>query len=150
MVSHTRVKTPTAAAQYLIGNLDTTMQRIDTCQERIMLYATSKMETEQLRLMRFAERIPSLFSLVKVKQDALLDTLSARLAPVVNLTIEKQRHQLQLLEQRAKALDPTLLLRRGYSITLCQGKILRHADNVKPGTEIETRLEQGTIISIVK
>jgi exodeoxyribonuclease VII large subunit len=91
-----------------------------------------------------------LFSLVKVKQDALLDTLSARLAPVVNLTIEKQRHQLQLLEQRAKALDPTLLLKRGYSMTLCQGKILRHADNVKPGTEIETRLEQGTIISIVK
>jgi exodeoxyribonuclease VII large subunit len=150
MVSYTRVKTPTAAAQFLIENLDATMQRIDTCQDRIMLYATSKMETEQLRLMRFAERIPSLFSLVKVKQDALLDTLSARLAPVVNLTIEKQRHQLQLLEQRAKALDPTLLLKRGYSITLCQGKVLRHADNVKPGTEIETRLEQGTIISIVK
>lgn len=150
MVSYTRVKTPTAAAQFLIENLEATMQRIDTCQDRIMLYATSKMETEQLRLMRFAERIPSLFSLVKVKQDALLDTLSARLAPVVNLTIEKQRHQLQLLEQRAKALDPTLLLKRGYSITLCQGKILRHADNVKPGTEIETRLEQGTIISIVK
>jgi exodeoxyribonuclease VII large subunit len=150
MVSHTRVKTPTAAAQYLIENLDATMQRIDTCLDRIMLYAKGKMETEQLRLARFAERIPALFSLVKVKQDALLDTLSARLSPVVNLTIEKQRHQLQLLEQRAKALDPALLLKRGYSMTLCQGRILRHADSVKPGTEIETRLEQGTIISIVK
>ena len=150
MVSHTRVKTPTAAAQYLIGNLDATMQRIDTCQERIMLYATGKMETENLRLTRFAERIPSLFSLVKVQQDARLDTLSARILPAIHLALEKQQHQLQLLEQRAKALDPSLLLKRGYSMTLYQGKILRHADSVTSGTEIETRLEQGTIISIVK
>ena len=150
MVSHTRVKTPTAAAQYLIGNLDATMQRIDTCQERIMLYATGKMETENLRLTRFAERIPSLFSLVKVQQDARLDTMSARILPAIHLTLEKQQHQLQLLEQRAKALDPALLLKRGYSMTLYQGKILRHADSVTSGTEIETRLEQGTIISIVK
>ena len=150
MVSHTRVKTPTAAAQYLIGNLDTTMQRIDTCQERIMLYTTSKMETEKLRLMRLSERIPSLFSLVKVQQDARLDALATNLTSAISLAIEKQCHQLQLLEQRAKALDPALLFKRGYSMTLYQGRLLRQADSVKPGTEIETRLEKGTIISTVK
>ena len=150
MVSHTRVKTPTAAAQYLIGNLDTTMQRIDTCQERIMLYTTSKMETEKLRLMRLSERIPSLFSLVKVQQDARLDALATNLTSAISLAIEKQCHQLQLLEQRAKALDPALLFKRGYSMTLYQGRLLRQADSVIPGTEIETRLEKGTIISTVK
>jgi exodeoxyribonuclease VII large subunit len=55
-----------------------------------------------------------------------------------------------MLEQRAKALDPALLLKRGYSITLRNGHLLRNAAEVEPGTELETRLEQGTIISIVK
>ena len=150
MVSHQRVKTPTAAAQFLIGHLDATMQRIDNCQERITRYATIKMETEHLRLARLAERIPSLFSLVKTRQEARLDALANRVQSALVLTIEKQRHQLQMLQQRAKALDPTLLLKRGYSITLHQGRVLRNATDIKPGTEIETRLEQGTIISITK
>jgi exodeoxyribonuclease VII large subunit len=150
MVSHQRVKTPTAAAQFLISHLDATMQRIDNYQERITRYATIKMETEHLRLAHLAERIPSLFSLVKTRQEARLDTLANRIQSALILTIEKQHHQLHMLQHRVKALDPALLLKRGYSITLHQGRVLRSADNIKPGTEIETRLEQGTIISITK
>ena len=150
MVSFQRVKTPTAAAQFLISHLDTTMQRIDSCQEHMVRFATAKMETEHLRLARLAERIPSLFSLVKMRHETRLDNLWTRLQSTTTMTIEKQRHQLQMLQQRAQALDPTLLLKRGYSITLHKGRVIRNAANIKPGTEIETRLEQGTIISITK
>ena len=150
MVSHQRVKTPTAAAQFLISHLDATMQRIDNYQERITRYATIKMETEHLRLAHLAERIPSLFSLVKTRQEARLDTLANRIQSALILTIEKQHHQLHMLQHRVKALDPALILKRGYSITLHQGRVLRSANDIKPGTEIETRLEQGTIISITK
>jgi exodeoxyribonuclease VII large subunit len=150
MVSFQRVKTPTAAAQFLISHLDTTMQRIDSCQERMVRLATAKMETEHLRLARLTERIPSLFSLVKMRHETRLDNLWTRLQSTATMTIEKQRHQLQMLQQRAQALDPTLLLKRGYSITLHKGRVIRNAADIKPGTEIETRLEQGTIISITK
>ena len=150
MVSFQRVKTPTAAAQFLISHLDTTMQRIDSCQERMVRFATAKMETEHLRLARLTERIPSLFSLVKMRHETRLDNLWTRLQSTATMTIEKQRHQLQMLQQRAQALDPTLLLKRGYSITLHKGRVIRNAANIKTGTEIETRLEQGTIISITK
>ena len=150
MVSFQRVKTPTAAAQFLISHLDTTMQRIDSCQERMVRFATAKMETEHLRLARLTERIPSLFSLVKMRHETRLDNLWTRMQSAATMTIEKQRHQLQMLQQRAQALDPTLLLKRGYSITLHKGRVIRNAADIKPGTEIETRLEQGTIISITK
>jgi exodeoxyribonuclease VII large subunit len=66
------------------------------------------------------------------------------------LILEKQRHQLHMLQQRANALDPTLLLKRGYSITMHQGRVIRNAAEIPPGTEIETRLEKGIIISITK
>ena len=145
-----RVKTPTAAAQFLIGSIDTTVQRIDNCQERMIRYITSRMEAEHLKVARLADRIPALFSLVRTRQEARIDTLSTRIQSSLILTFEKQRHQLQLLQQRAKALDPTLLLKRGYSITTRQGRIIKNAAEIKPGTEIETRLEHGITISIAK
>ena len=128
MVSNTRVKTPTAAAQLLISHLDSPALRIDTC----------------------GERINTFFSLLKTREEARIDKLSSYLSPLIFHLLEREQHKLEMLEQRAKALDPALLLKRGYSITLHNGHLLRNAAEVKPGTELETRLEQGTIISIVK
>ncbi|WP_027449203.1 exodeoxyribonuclease VII large subunit [Xylanibacter brevis] len=150
MVSHTRVKTPTAAAQLLISNIEKTQHQIETCEERIAHYAQSRIEVEQLRLARLSEHIPPLFSLVKARQEALLDRHLQAIVSHLQRTLEKEGHRLNLLEQRAQALDPTLLLKRGYSITLHNGKLLRDPSQVKPNEEIETRLEKGTIISIVK
>ena len=148
MVSHTRVKTPTAAAQFLISNIEKTQHQIETCEERIAHYAQSRIEVEQLRLARLSEHIPPLFSLVKARQEALLDRHLQAIVSHLQRTLEG--HRLNLLEQRAQALDPTLLLKRGYSITLHNGKLLRDPSQVNPNEEIETRLEKGTIISIVK
>jgi exodeoxyribonuclease VII large subunit len=61
----------------------------------------------------------------------------------------KERHRLELLEQRTSSLDPALLLRRGYSITLHAGKAIRRAADLKPGDLMETRFSEGTLISQV-
>ncbi|MGN0049701.1 MAG: exodeoxyribonuclease VII large subunit [Prevotella sp.] len=171
MVSHTRVKTPTAAAALLIDNLNTAERRIDDARQRIANLTSRKMEVEKLRLSRLAERLPALFGSVKDKQKARLDILQEhlfRLAEIrlsncenivgqlekkISLTAEHllmvEKHRLELLEGRAQNLDPQLLLRRGYSITLVGGKALRDPSQVKQGDKIETRLEKGTIISTI-
>ena len=172
MVSHTRVKTPTAAAQFLISHAELTLRRIETCEERILRFVPKRMETERLRLARLAERIPPLFSLYRTRHEARLDqlmqrltaqihrksdrehqrldNLSSHLIPLSSHFIDTHRHRLQLLEQRAKSLDPTLLLSRGYSITLLNGHALRSPDQAKPGDEIETRIEKGILHSIIR
>ncbi|MGN0282982.1 MAG: exodeoxyribonuclease VII large subunit [Prevotella sp.] len=171
MVSHTRVKTPTAAAALLIDNLHAVEKRIDDARQRMVNLTTRKMEVEKLRLSRLAERLPALFSTVKYKHEARLDILQERLFRLaemrlsncgnfvrqleknISLTAERflmlERHRLELLEGRTKNLDPQLLLRRGYSITLVDGKALRDPKQVKAGDRIETRLSQGTITSVV-
>lgn len=171
MVSHTRVKTPTAAAALLIDNLNTAERRIDDARQRIANLTSRKMEVEKLRLSRLAERLPALFGSVKDKQEARLDILQERLFRLaeirlsncenivgqlekkISLTAEHllmvEKHRLELLEGRAQNLDPQLLLRRGYSITLVGGKALRDPSQVKQGDKIETRLEKGTIISTI-
>jgi exodeoxyribonuclease VII large subunit len=41
-------------------------------------------------------------------------------------------------------------LKRGYSITLHKGKAVRDPNQLQGGDEIETRLQKGTIHSVVK
>lgn len=150
MVSHMRVKTPTAAAAFLIDRLEQVARRIDDAAERITSYVQHRMEIEKIRLSRAAERIPILFSLVKSKQENKMETLNQRIASAVQRLIDRRRHTLDILEQRTKSLDPTLLLQRGYSITLVNGHALRSPSAVKPGDVIVTRLADGTVKSTVK
>ena len=149
MVSHTRVKTPTAAAAFLIDRLEQVARRIDDAADRITSYVQHRMEIEKMRLSRAAERIPILFSLVKSKQENKMETLNQRIASAVQRLIDRRRHTLDILEQRTKSLDPTLLLQRGYSITLVNGHALRSPSTVKPGDVIVTRLADGTVKSTV-
>lgn len=171
MVSHTRVKTPTAAAAFLIDNLNRVAERIDNAAERITSYVQRRMENERTRFLRVAERIPILFSLVKSKQEnklerlnqamlhsvsrrldrhnADLKALSMRIAPALARLIDRRRHALDLLEHRSKALDPTLLLQRGYSITTLNGHALRSTDELHPGDILTTLLAEGSLTSVV-
>ena len=149
MVSHTRVKTPTAAAAFLIDRLEQVARRIDDAADRITSYVQHRMEIEKMRLSRAAERIPILFSLVKSKQENKMETLNQRIASAVQRLIDRRRHTLDILEQRTKSLDPTLLLQRGYTITLVNGHALRSPSAVKPGDIIVTRLADGMVKSTV-
>lgn len=149
MVSHTRVKTPTAAAAFLIDRLEQVARRIDDAADRITSYVQHRMEIEKMRLSRASERIPILFSLVKSKQENKLETLNQRITSAVQRLIDRRRHALDILEQRTKSLDPTLLLQRGYTITLVNGHALRSPSAVKPGDIIVTRLADGMVKSTV-
>ena len=150
MVSCIRVKTPTAAAAYLINHLSEVNDLIDNCNERIIRCATMRMEMQKMRLANLSERIPRVFSLVKVKQEARLDALNARLTSAIQHVLDRQKHRLEMLNQRAASLDPKILLKRGYSITLKDGKAVHDKEMLTPGDEIETIFEKGTIKSIVK
>ena len=150
MISHTRMKTPTAAAAFLISHLAETDDLLNDIQNRMVRLVKERLTTHQLRLAALSERIPSLFSVVKARQEAHLDQLFARLQTQLQTTLVQQTHRLELLAQRTASLDPMLLLRRGYSITLHHGKVVSDPSQLHEGDEIETRLEKGTVRSIVK
>lgn len=171
MVSNTRVKTPTAAAAFLIDNLAQVWGLINDCQNRIVNNVGHRMDLERARLRRLSERVPTLFSLVKEKQGARLNNIAAQITSLIRQTIIKETYRLNTLggsllpsarrmvekeESRVervavliKALDPQKLLQRGYSITLLGGKAVRDASTLKKGDQIETRLGKGRIRSVV-
>lgn len=150
MVSYMRVKTPTAAAAFLIDHLSEVYTALVSARERISRIAERHLAYEKMRLKQLADRIPTLFALTREQQTKRIDALAHRLDSAATQRLERERHRLQLVAQRAQAQDPIHILRRGYSITLHNGHALRSGDELADGDIIETRLEQGTLKSEIR
>ena len=150
MISHTRVKTPTAAAALLIDHLKGVLETIEGAQSMITHYVQQKLSIANSQLSIISEAIPRLFSIVKTRQEAKIDALYTCLPMLIERRFTSERHRLQLMDEKLKALDPTLLLARGYSITMHNGRAVKDASQLPPGAEIETRLAKGTIHSVIK
>ena len=172
MISFQRVKTPTAAAAFLVDHLTEVYARIEDVQEAIVNYVKRRLQVERMKFERLSTQIPTLFSLVKVRQSNRLDQLlnrlkvkaeripadglhrlemlEARLKEPVARKLERELHRIDMLSQRAIAQDPERLLSRGYSITLKDGKSIKDASQLKAGDEIETRFAKGVAKAVVK
>ncbi len=172
MISFQRVKTPTAAAAFLVDHLTEVYARIEDAQEAIVNYVKRRLQVERMKFERLSTQIPTLFSLVKVRQSNRLDQLlnrlkvkaeripadglhrlemlEARLKEPVARKLERELHRIDMLSQRAIAQDPERLLSRGYSITLKDGKSIKEASQLKAGDEIETRFAKGVAKAVVK
>ena len=172
MISFQRVKTPTAAAAFLVDHLTEVYARIEDAQEAIINYVKRRLQVERMKFERLSSQIPTLFSLVKVRQSNRLDQLlnrlkvkaeripadglhrlemlDARLKEPVARKLERELHRVEMLSQRAVAQDPERLLSRGYSITLKDGKSIKDASQLKAGDEIETRFAKGVAKAVVK
>ena len=171
MVSHIRVKTPTAAATFLISHLKEVLDVVTQAQDLIARYAQQKLSTLNSQLTTLSEMIPRLFSVVKTRQEARLESLQSRMISEIQqkivssqsrlegfdqripILLERkllsERHRMEMMTEKVKSLDPALLLQRGYSITLKDGKAVRDAAMLKENDIIETRLSKGTIRSKV-
>ena len=150
MVSHTRVKTPTAAAALLVDNLAQVWAHVTDCQRTITQLVGQRMASEPSRLDRLSTRLITLIHDRLTHEQFRLSSLATSLKPAAEYVLTTHRNHLEKLALRAKSLDPQLLLRRGYSITTIGGKAVSDASLLKSGDEIVTQLEKGSVHSVVK
>lgn len=171
MVSHTRVKTPTAAAALLIEHLKAVLDVLNDAQDRITNIVQQKLSTLNTQLSTLQAAIPRILTVVLTRQHASLDALNQRLSSSIQRRIVSERgrmeafeqrlpmlaerrltqekHQIEIISEKLRMLDPTLLLKRGYSITMKDGRVVKDVAALKTGDEIETKLSVGTIKSII-
>ena len=168
-VAHTRVKTPTAAAAFIIEHqaeeaalLDDLYlritrsagerilrekQRLERQQAVLPLLFTNHIQGRQNRLVLLAQRLTSTATQRLEREPGSLLLLQQRLKSSSGQRIEREQHRLQIMKQRLDSLDPKLLLKRGYSITTCGGKIVRSIEGLAEGEVLTTNIEHGEIYS---
>ncbi|WP_432204560.1 exodeoxyribonuclease VII large subunit [Cetobacterium somerae] len=73
-----------------------------------------------------------------------------KLQELIEKNMKNKKHQLEIRTEKIIALNPLGILKRGYSITISDEKIVRNSSEIKVGDKIETVLEKGKIISKVE
>ena len=149
-VAHTRVKTPTAAAEYLIASLVEAAKRLDELTSSLATGITDRIYHEERRVESIAQRIPSLFSLIYTRGMHRLEQLEAQMATALQRSLVEQKHRLTLIEKIVEGASPQQILQRGYSITRCEGKVVRDAASLPQGSVLTTTLADGGVTSVVR
>ena len=172
MVAHTRLKTPTAVAAFLIERqrdeadhlydlesrltlsterrLDVELARFDQQARRFQNAATQYVGKEREYLLRLATRIEVKAREYLQQQQFQLNQIPLRLQKSTEQTLAKEQLRLSYLEKSIALAGPERILKLGFSITLHQGKAVTQADQLQPGDHIVTQFSQGEIESIVE
>ena len=172
LVAHTRLKTPTAVAEFLITRMDQAAQTVEELQQTMTQSASVRLLQEKQRLQSYATRLPALVGQRMERNRTLLHQLGAKLPTMAQGFVERKRAMvdrlvmqlrnattthlaekqrfLQLQEQFVRMASPDYILRRGYSLTLREGKIIKRAEELHVGEELTTRFMDGEVKSIIK
>ncbi len=148
-VAHTKVKTPTAAAAFIIEHQAEEAALLDDLYQRITHSSKEQIQREKQRLEHQRAVLPLIFMGFYQKGENRLVLLSQRLSSSAKQSLEREKHSLQLMQQRLNSLDPRLLLKRGYTITTCGGKLVRSIEGLAEGEVLTTQTNNGDIYSKV-
>jgi len=149
LVACVPLKTPTAVAEFLIHqalSLDKQLQELALRLSDATAYAIRQTAD---RLQHLTQRLQTIMHSYVRTQDREIHVLQIRLTNAGQALLLQKKNQIARLEDKLQLLNPINLLRRGYSITLVNGKVVRNAQMLKKGQQIETILHDGKVESVV-
>ena len=147
VVAHTKVKTPTAAAEFIINRVFDTAPELENLTRRMSDAITEKMNAEKVRIERLSQKLPSLFAVLKTRQEQVLETIWIRTVNGVRNMLTAQTHKLEIMEKTLAAADPAVILKRGYSLTRQNGRVVKGASDLKKGDRLTTVFADGSVES---
>ncbi|MCF0199577.1 MAG: exodeoxyribonuclease VII large subunit [Bacteroidaceae bacterium] len=148
-VAHSRFKTPTAVATFLIEHLLGTSTRLKTVYGALVQKCRDALGLAKARLDRYAMEFPLLYRTQHEQQKYRIALLEQKCRTGFRTSLERERSRLRETEQRIALLDPTLQLRRGFSMTLCDGRLVSSVASLRPGDRLVTRLSDGEVESVI-
>ncbi len=127
-VAYQSVKTPTAAAAFLIDCMATEQARIDNYRRRLMATADRRVLVQKHRLQQRIMRLSSAYTRY----------------------LSRQRDRLLFAEKTIALRSPEKIYQMGYSLTRHNGKIVRSAADLHAGDTIETEFADGKQTAIIQ
>ncbi|MDE6324013.1 MAG: exodeoxyribonuclease VII large subunit [Paramuribaculum sp.] len=164
-VANMRVKTPTAAAEWLISHGERALERVRVLasdihrvasdrisgartqlaylESALSIAPTGAVERANGRLRQATASLGGVGARRIVPELSRLDHILTAVSAARNNIIQRRHDRLDAIEQLLKALSPEATLRRGYSLTLFEGKAVRNASTLPSGAIVTTRVAEG-------
>ena len=147
VVAHTKVKTPTAAAEFIINRVFDSASELENLTRRMSDAVSERMNAEHIRIERLSQKLPSLFAILETRQEQVLETIWLRSVNAVRNMLTTQNHKLEMMDKSIAAADPVLILKRGYSLTRLNGRAVKGASDLKKGDRLTTVFADGSVES---
>ena len=148
-VAHTSLKTPTAVADFLISRLLHFESRILEYKNYIFNTANYQIQAAKSEL-AYAKKMIQLQGNTQLKEaKSALNQVAQRLPLAAKNSLVLEKNSLAQLAKICELLAPETALKRGFSITTANGKVVTKKSQVKKGTVLTTQLLNDQIKSTV-
>jgi len=171
-VAHTAAKTPTAAAQHVVGVVAAALERAEQAWHRIALRSTHALDVadaqldrararagvaaraathrEQVRVADAAARLRRCTGSLLDGAQRALDDHARRLPAAAGRQLAWAEQRVDVLHARTQALDPQRALARGWAIVrMADGSVLRSVAGVDDGSVLSVQVADGTLQATV-
>ena len=171
LVAHTRLKTPTAVAEFLLSGMIAFEEQMKTLAQRLKVGVMHQLQVKSNTLVHLSSRLHFQSHALIERQKHQHQLIHQKLVNLTKGYYELQRHRLaelkknlsgrplqiitqqklllEGLESRLKLGDPRRILARGFSITYKHGQVLKAGDKPENGEELTTKTSTHTIFSTV-
>lgn len=172
LVAHTKMKTPTAVAEFLISGMQSYEEQMDEYLERIIHFAeqvvsekkyqlesmqnqlrfavSSHVSNDKNQLVRLKEKMNQLVvSKLKASHDQL-QQLQKSLKRETTDQLTTVQNRLNTYERYLALLSPDNIMKRGFTLTYVNGKPLQNGYSFKKGDQITTLSQQHILKSILE
>lgn len=150
VVAHTRAKTPTAVAEFLIKRLQSAATIMYDLQESIVSSTNRKITKETVFLNTLATHFSYITKDRTKDQLNKLNVFADRLRNAAKRVIQEETHKLANREQLLKLISPENILKKGYTLTTKGKKIVKSSADLQSGDQITTLFYDGEKVSEVK
>ena len=148
MVVYRSVKTPTAAAEFIIDRLSEAEERATALYNAIIDSVNATVSREKQRITDYRWKIKNALQNKHREKLIELERRQSRLKSGIQLLLAQKSNQLKLYQSQLERHSPAAMLKYGYTITTQAGKRLTSVDQVKSGEPLTTIFPDGQISSM--
>lgn len=145
MVAHSALKTPTAVADFIINRNLLFESALVNYGQRLRIFSLQQLKNQALLLQNLQQKLQLQSGRKLGEANRMLDFIKNQIPDLIKYKLQDQRHQLDKLEKVVQLLSVEATLKRGFTITQKNGKILRSAKEVESGDQLTTRFSDGEI-----
>lgn len=151
LVAHTKVKTPTAVAEFILNRTLRFESDLDQIMQRIEEFTLNSFKESRHTLELYTQKIIHLSERKIDDQHRFLQKSSEALNTLIPLKLKFQKDLIEHFEHSISLLDPERILKRGYSITTKDGILLKNLKKkLSSGDVLLTKIDKGSVESTVK
>jgi exodeoxyribonuclease VII large subunit len=112
---------------------------------------TSRFVVQQKHMLDYSgNKLNFIFRAQVLKNKNLLNQFQHLIRIQVTDQIRNEKKNLDSFQEKLRLVDPQNILKRGYSLTMINGKIVKSVKQIKKGDQMETRLSDGMVESRVE